>query len=264
VIAPVCCFSRPVERVEQTRIFARGSGGRQLIVYELKLAAAEDLAMVLPLPVVAGSGEDAIAFVDLDTSPTFFSGLDQAFRPAAASGELSAQSRSLGAPLPVHQVGSFEASFVPRADDFDRLDPRFAIPSSLWATLPSVRSYGFVVFKMRMPAPPRPPLLARLFGNVEPPPLRAFHPMAFWFPRAQRERIFFPTLHVHDGRVHASATFDHVLYAQSDRAPEGWERSIHPVRDAVGGAARELLLEQPVQRHVLTGSLPNVDVWING
>ena len=242
----MCCFTKPVERVEQTRIYARAEGAQQLVVYELKLQASEDLAMVLPIPIAMGSGDRAVKFVDLTSSPTFFAGLAYAFREQ----ELELQAKSRGpAPqgLAVHQVGAFEASFVPRAQDFDRLDPRFSISSALWRTVPSVDGFGFVVFKLR---PSKT--------------LRAFHPMAFWFARRDLQRVFFPTLHVHDGTVHENAIFDHVLYAQPDIVTSGWEPSPYDMNGGVGGAGRTLVLPRPGQRRVLNGSLPNADVWING
>ena len=36
--------------------------------------------------------------------------------------------------------------------------------------------------------------------------------------------LFFPTVHVHDGRVHETAVFDRQLYRQTDTEPEGCER----------------------------------------
>ena len=39
--------------------------------------------------------------------------------------------------------------------------------------------------------------------------------MAFTFPSAMRDRIFFPTVHIHDGKVHRDAEFDHMLYCQT-------------------------------------------------
>jgi len=243
----MCCFTRPVERVEQTRIFARAEGALQLVVYEMKLRVSEDVAMVLPVPTAHGSGQGAIDFVDLTSSPTFFAGLAYAFRPE----ELTAQAlrhAPRGNTLAVQQVGSFEASFVPSARDFDRLDPRFALPSGFWDRVPDVRGFGFVVFKLRTPK-----------RGV----LSTYHPMAFWFPRGDRDRLFFPTLHVHDGALHADARFDHVLYAQTSASIDGWETSKFAMRDGVGGAGRELVLPAPGRRRILHGVLPNRDEWIN-
>src|SRR6185369_6044862 len=92
-------------------------------------------------------------------------------------------------------VGSFEASFVPSVGDFDRLDARFRIPRETWAALPGYERFGFAVFKLKQ-------------GK------RRIHPMAFTFPRASTDTLFFPTVHIHDGRVHPHATFDHALYCQ--------------------------------------------------
>jgi hypothetical protein len=39
--------------------------------------------------------------------------------------------------------------------------------------------------------------------------------MAFEFPRANPEKLFFPTVHIHDGKVHPEAEFDHILYCQA-------------------------------------------------
>jgi hypothetical protein len=43
-------FSREVDLVAGTSIFARGDGNSQFLVYDMTYSAAEDLAMILPLP----------------------------------------------------------------------------------------------------------------------------------------------------------------------------------------------------------------------
>lgn len=254
----MCCFSRAVERVEETRIYARAEAARQLVVYEMKLAAEGELAMVLPIPVAPGTTE--IELVDLSGSPYFFSALQVSFLTEQV---LSKQSRG-GPTLAVQRVGAFEASFVPTASDFDRLDPRFAIPSTLWARIPEVQGFGFVVFKLHEPEPiASPSLFDRMLGRRAPTGLRAVHPMAFWFPRADRERLFFPTLHVHDGDVHAEAAFDHVLYAQTQSTPEGWEGSSTPFDQAMAGPGKSLVLPRVGARRALKGVLPNEDTWLD-
>jgi hypothetical protein len=57
------------------------------------------------------------------------------------------------------------------------------------------------------------------------PPLRglaargkAIHPMAFEFASRHPDRLFFPTVHVHDGQVHLTAAFSHALYCQVPEA----------------------------------------------
>ena len=47
----MCCFSRPVSTVADTNIFARaGKDGRQYLADSMNFSAAEDLAMILPIP----------------------------------------------------------------------------------------------------------------------------------------------------------------------------------------------------------------------
>jgi hypothetical protein len=213
----MCCFSRPVQSVKGTQIYARAtSGGRQFVVYSMTLRAKEALAMVLPLPVKQGSGEKAVEFVDLSGYAAFFDDLRKGF-PEALS---IANSRSKSEPavastskLEVQTVGNFEASFVPTVADFSRLDERFRLPGGVWENLPNYRSFGFAVFKLKA-------------GEAK------IHPMAFSFPRANPAQLFYPTVHIHDGKVHDRATFDHVLYLQRGEGDLfsllDWEESFRP------------------------------------
>ena len=129
----MCCFSRPVEFVNATRIFARAENAhRQFVVYAMTMSAKEDLAMILPLPVRAGSGENAVRFISLEGYPTFFADMESGFPKEAprAFGPVGCATHAppKAAALPVFQVGSFEASFVPTIADFARLDERFRLP----------------------------------------------------------------------------------------------------------------------------------------
>jgi hypothetical protein len=195
----MCCFTGPVLSVRKTRIFGRRlQGDRQCVVYETEFAAAADLAMVLPIPVRAGSGDDAVRFIDLSQLPAFFSRLDNAIAPADRRPGISLGGASTPyrePPLVVHQVGLFEASFVPTQRDFGRLDPRFRLSQGVLDALGERQGYGFVVVK-----------LARTSDVTR------VHPVGFTFPTREPERVFFPTVHVHDGEVHPSADFDHALY----------------------------------------------------
>jgi hypothetical protein len=177
----------------------------------MRFQASGELAMILPLAVPAGSPEDAVEFVDLTGYPTLLEDLDRAFPaeflvPSGRGGAVPAQSRAPR--LAVQNVGAFEASFVPSPQDFERLDPRFRLPSEAWDQLPGYEDFGFAVFKLR--EPPRRGWTSRLFGSSG----RAVHPMAFRFPRRDPTTLFFPTVHVHDGEVHAQADFDHSLFFQ--------------------------------------------------
>lgn len=197
----MCCFSHPVESVANTNLFARGAEkGRQFLVYSMTLSSKEDLAMILPIPVPVGSAEDAVRFIDLKGYPDFFKDLKAGFPEpkalALSRGVKGEAQRPSAAPLPVVEVGDFEASFVPAVKDFSRLDARFRLPEATWEKLGGYKDFGFAVFKLKKGA-------------------KTIHPMAFEFPRADPKQIFFPTVHVHDGRVHPKAAFDHSLYCQT-------------------------------------------------
>jgi len=237
----MCVFAGPVRRVGRTQIFVRAQFGRQLVVYEMSAELGGPTAMILPIPVAPGTKEGGVDLVDLSSSASFFDACERVFRVDREPG------RGVRAPLVVHRVGSYVASVVPNVDAFDRLDPRFTLPRDVWSRLP-VEGFGFVVFEL----------------DTDVAEMRAFHPMAFWFPRSDMERLFFPTLHVHDGRVNATAYFDHTLYAQSATRVEQWDRSTRPLRDHVAGKAHSLVLPEPVRRRRLTGVLPNSDTWIPG
>lgn len=250
----MCCFSQAVRHVSATRIFARTSRpGHQYVVYSMTLDAAADLAMILPLPVPKGTRDDAVKFVDLSGYAEFFEHMDLLF-PAEISkggGSRGLSANAMAPQLAVVQVGSFEASFVPTQADFGRLDSRFRIAPQVWAQLPQYAGAGFAVFKLKA-------------GEHK------VHPMAFEFPTANAGDLFFPTVHIHDGKVHANADFDHQLYCQvgsaqkGDELLHGWEES--PVLlDAIVKASRCMgLVDGPahVFRKTLKGSLPNRDITL--
>src|SRR5690606_1233163 len=113
-----------------------------------------------------------------------------------------------------------------------------------WAEVPEVEGFGFVVFKLRSVEPRS--LFARLLGQRSVD--RTYHPMAFWFPRRDMDRLFFPTLHIHDGRVHPEAEFDHVLYAQASSQPSGWDASQGSLRERTWGPTQSFVADAPGYR----------------
>ena len=286
----MCCFSKPIAHVSATSILARATGqGRQVLAYEMRLAVApsagaglgrrlldlalraaggrparpdvglgaeaSEVAMILPLPVPVGAADDALRFIDLSGYPNFFSDLRRGF-------PMEFQALTRGGPVPqpaakavlkVEKVGSFEASFVPTVADFARLDARFRLPSEVWDALPEYADFGFAVFK-----------LADLGREARP-----VHPMAFEFPRRDPRALFFPTVHVHDGRVAAEADFDHTLYAQGDEAlfarlGPTWTRSSGGARGFVDIARAAGLVDgdTPCWRRTIVGRWPNRDTLV--
>lgn len=250
----MCCFSvgKPAGwlaslfakkvHVSKTNIFARMVGpGVQGLAYSMNLRAGREVAMVLPLPVVPGSGDDAVQFIDLHAHAKMFEELHELFYVPPPLSRSLPKSASFGAPrLTVHKVGSFVASYVPTRADFSRLDPQFRLPEVLFDAVPHYADHGFAVFQL---AP----------GKV------TVHPMAFTFPTRTPDKLFFPTVHVHDGEFHATADFDHALYYQRASAADGDQVAPMPVRSTYAGLVDTA---QPMIRRTLHERLPNQDSWI--
>lgn len=245
----MCCFSGKVESVSNTRIFARLlESDRQALIYAMSMEAQKEVAMVLPLPVNRGLRESALRFVDLSGYARVFDDLHACFP------EFSSQTYGAKNPAPVArglevvQVGSYEASFVPTIGDFSRLDPRFRLPENVWGKLPGYAGFGFAVFKLRK-------------GRQD------VHPMAFDFHTAREGRLFFPTLHIHDGAVHDREFFDHVLYLQGsgfDLRRGGWQESPGLAKGPVEceKTYRIIRPDLHVHRLRLQGELENGDIVI--
>lgn len=248
----MCCFSGPVEDVSQTKIFARFIKEReQAVVYQMHYKAAEALAMILPIP-IGSKDEDAVKFVSLKEYEKFFDDLHAGFPPPPSRGIVleDAGGKKPKADLKVVEVGSFVASFMPTIADFDRLDKRFRLPAGTWDKLPQYKEFGFAVFQLKADA-------------------ESVHPLAFTFPTAKANSpLFFPTVHIHDGEVHAKADFDHTLYLQprdvSQLLPRDWGESPQPAgmfmktKQAVGLINAEL----HCYRRRLRGMLKNVDTLV--
>ena len=249
----MCCFSGPVKSVSATNIFARiGEAGRQFVVYSMTVSMAKPLAMVLPIPIKKGSDEKAVRFINLEEYKNFFSDLDAGFPKPVTWGtdSIAAAMPNTGSikQLEVVQVGNFEASFVPTVKDFNRLDKRFKLPTELFAKMPDYKHFGFTVFKLKR-------------GS------QTVHPMAFEFP-SSKAKLFFPTVHIHDGKVHARATFDHVLYCQPSESTRlklsDWEESeILASRFVdIKKSAGLVVADEHCYKRELRGMLANKDTFV--
>lgn len=257
----MCCFSAKTV-VHGTRIFARKiAPDRQVLAYQMQYSAEAPTAMILPLPVALPAREDSVRFRDLKSYPELFDALERGFpEPAPSRSIFSGEAKGVAAaapPLAVHEVGDFIASFVPSVGDFDRVDPRFVISQDVWARIPAYRDYGFAVFQLK-----------ELSG--------APHPMAFEFDTRMRAAVFFPTVHIHDGTVHAKDEFDHALYVQEASfdgrvasydgpdhvdAHTGFVRSSGEARAFVDAERAGSLVDGSLLVHkaTLRGLLPNQD-----
>lgn len=246
----MCCFSKTAE-VSNTNIFARaGKDGRQFLVYAMTVKAAEELAMILPIPTPKASKEDAVKFLALDKYEDFFADLRKGWpEPKAVTRGPAPGGKEPPAPkLAVVEVGSFIASFVPTQKDFERVDDKFKLPADVWAKLPQYKDWGFAVFQLKK-------------GE------KAVHPMAFDFPRESAKKLFFPTVHIHDGKVEEKAGFDHTLYMQASAGENilEWEESPQPAELFMGKLDKAHGIvdgKDHVYRKVMKGKLKNEDVWV--
>jgi len=252
----MCCFSQPVKKVSSTNIFAReGEDGRQFSAYSMFLNVGSEVAMILPLPVRTPTGEKDVQFIDLKGYPNFFSDLESGFPrplpdPTASAGGGGLSIPSSRPKLAVLEVGDFEASFVPTVSDFSRLDERFRLPPDAWNDVPVYKDYGFAVFKLK-------------------PGAMTIHPMAFSFPRRHIRSLFFPTVHIHDGKVHPNAYFDHSLFCQprAERAlmlQGQWQESYtHPTGFMQVEKTKGIIQpDQHCYKRELRGTQPNRDTFL--
>lgn len=246
----MCMFSRHVEHVSATKIFAGDApDGWQTLIYSMTVTVDEPLAMVLPLPVPANGAEDAIAFVNLEGYPELFTDLKRAFPDLSFAPQALSRGRAPAVKtLVVHDVGAFVASYVPHSRDFARLDRRFRLPPGVLEALPHYVDWGFAVFQL---------------DRSKHKPI---HPMAMRFPRRDPASIYFPLTHVHDGVAPATAPFDHALYAQFPdviAALAAWTPSHHELGRYVDARAERVIDRQRGgHAKTLLGSAPNQDLWM--
>lgn len=249
----MCCFSTKTE-VRGTSIFARFvRPGTQVLVYQMRFAAERPTAMILPLPVALPAKEDSVRFKSLKEYPGFFTDLAAGFPALPSSGLMRSKSApeshavAAAAPLAVHDVGDFVATFVPSVKDFGRVDARFVIPKDVWDRIPAYADYGFAVFQLK-----------ELSGSP--------HPIALELDTRSPDKLFFPTVHIHDGKVHEQADFDHALYCQkaATRRLPGWEESPLLAAAFMKTDKAEGLLDGQghVYRRKMRGELKNADVLV--
>jgi hypothetical protein len=241
----MCIFSGPVEKVNGTNVFCRMEQGIQTLVYGMSVYASRDVSMILPLPVKPGTQE--INFIALDGYPNFFQDMENGFveKSKGLSRGLDTLSVDSLRTLKVEKVGNFEASFVPTLQDFDRIDGRFKLSPSVWASLPQYSDFAFAVFQLTKPE-----------GEI--------HPMAFQFA-SRWSYLFFPTVHIHNGELHHYEHFDHRLYCQSDYPTAEWRSSYSPTSSFMKlEKAKDIL--HPTARislRKMIGKFPNMDTFAN-
>lgn len=246
----MCIFSKPVIDVSDTKIFARRDGNYQYIAYQMNFEANQELAMILPIPVASSingkqlSEDEQVQFVDFSEHKDFFAYLHEMTEPMLLGSRGMKGSFSKGT-LKVHKVGNFEASFVPSLVDFSRLDERFKLKNEIWDQIPKYANYGFVVFKLH-------------------PDSTTVHPMVFKFAMNDQTKLFFPTVHIHDGLVHNLEHFNHVLYCQTE---EPDKRISNIWRNGAFAHDKKtyknvLKPDYTIHKRIITGTQRNEDQWL--
>lgn len=249
----MCIFSQPTT-VSDTQIFARRAKDLQYLVYRMRFDARKDVAMILPLPTPEDAKEDTLKFIDMRGYLGFFKDLEEAFEApppprGALAGGFGGPKKEARPPLKVTAVGGYEASFAPRLEDMDRLDERFRLPRDVWKSFPQYDSYGFAVFKLQP-------------GVLQAPPL------GMSFPTQFKTKVYFPTVHIHDGRVHDKELFDHTLFAQlsAEQAmyADGWSESTKLAGQTVNRRRAGKLVdpEQHLYRRKIRGLQKNEDTLV--
>jgi hypothetical protein len=244
----MCCFSGPVYDVGNTNIFGRLTGqGTQFLVYQMYYAAGQPVAMILPLPVALPATEGMVKFINLEGYPQFFTDMSVLFEPPMRMKGERLGTALGGNMLAVEEVGNFVASFVPTLDDFDRLDKRFALPRNVWNQLPQYKDYGFAVFQL---------------NETRPKETTRPHPMAFEFPTRLNDQVFFPTVHIHDGKVHKTEEFDHRLYVQATGSD--WEPATMSTEKQVKVDQTQGVVQagMPIFRQKMQGTFDNTDILV--
>jgi len=195
----MCIFTGSVRSVQGTKIFVADiDDGQHCCVYSMEAAIDKPVAMVLPVP---GANQKEIEFVNLEDYPKFFDDLEDCWVKPVSRGAGCAGGGSF---LKVHDVGQYIASFVPSLAYFAKLSPEFRLSMNAAKSLSAYRGWGYAVFQLKNSA------------NES-----NFHPMAFKYTPADRTTLFFPTVHIHDGSTyHEYERFDHILYAQPDKAAD--------------------------------------------
>ncbi len=211
----MCIITGPIRSVSSTKIFVAPSRSRnrQLVVYSNTVATEGRNMMILPVPNPAS--------VQFEEGTMHYENI---FEDAAASfydpnATLSMNRgpiyESAEAPLPVLNVGSYQASIAMNIGDLQRLDAAvFSITPELIQMLQrsyGARGLGFVC------------CILKAGGN-------AYEPIAYTHDREHPGFIFVPTKHYHMEFAPSSFYYAHMnaLRADSEYADD-WDHVIYSV-----------------------------------
>jgi hypothetical protein len=209
----MCMIQGEVEHVSATKILAApiktflNVFPQQFTVYSNNVSMeSQSGAMILPFP---GQFRQ---FVDLTQYKHLFTDLKNLCWPQVLSKSNSSYSRSASKSLeylPVHNVGSYQASVVPGLDDLPRINPSvFQIDPRIFEFLKQNYSQGFGF------------MVCMLKNKAE------YHPFGYIHDRLPSGQMFIPTMHYHlHGSSHKS---------QSSNFGDVYETKVQPFGSSGG------------------------------
>ncbi len=199
----MCIFRSSVVNVAKTNIFvaACDDSTRQITVYQNVVKSTKENAMILPVP-LTGSADD-IELLDLKAEKDFFKDMYNLFpleESEAEDDRPKAKAKGKGkAMLPVYKVGDYDVTIVPDTDSFNQVDDdAFTLNKRIVGMLMYLypENFAFLVCK---------------FGGDSKE--KHMHPLGYIHDRVDGANLFVPTVHIHDGEMHAEEHFDHRIYS---------------------------------------------------
>lgn len=241
-------LSRPAE-VNAVNLFARTFTGEQALAIDLRFTAAEETALIVPLPVPQDGREDAVRFIPLHLYRPFFAHMGRGFEPRTDRRDKRREDHEDEEHLPrtvrfTSRVAT-RSLYVPSVAAFQTLCPEHVLPEALLSLRPEYADYGFAVFVL--PAG----------DNVR------IAPLGLYFRTSEPKHIYFPTFQYTGDALGSAANFDDTLYCQRAELT-GWDETSQSAEAFVECRHAHGLVEpdRVIQRRVLYGPLENHDGWV--
>ncbi len=249
-------FTRPVRVAGATNIFARAAkDGRQFLAYNFRYEAADDFALILPLPTPPETLPTDVRFIDLSGYDSFFSDLRHGFPELEREAEkVSLTDRIIEKVRDWLDIDPTRAAitFAPNPAALSHIADEFQVTPAVRRALDRFGATGCVCLKLTAGANRVPPL-------------------AIEFPRRQPDRLFFPTALAAGDVYEARASFNYHLFGQLPHCPPTWRSStssgderLRLARDwlKVDKSSGLLAPDLPIVWQRLSGLHDNLDAYV--
>lgn len=237
-------FSQRPNGIADLTLFGCTREGRQSLAVSLRISAATDLALIVPVPVTPGATETDVRLLSTDGSQSLFDSLASGFVGSAERPHRQ-DAEEADAPRTVRYAAAqaMRAYYVPSIADFDQVGPHLRFPEAALASRPEYASYGFYVFELPAGQDVR------------------IVPMAFDFPTRHPEAVYFPTWYGDPTWMPEEGHRDITVYTQFGERL-GWQETRETATRFVNaGASRGLIApDRTVQRKILFGDGNNEDL----